>query len=107
MTRTGRLAALGAASRPARGSRRRGCERSAGRLGIALVDRVDRLAQDLGRVLQRRGLLGPELDLELAFHPLAPDDGRDRQADVADPVWPVDQRRDRQDPLLIERDRSG
>ena len=42
----------------------------AGRLGIALVDRFDRFAQDLGRMLERRDFLGPELDLELAFDAL-------------------------------------
>ena len=48
----------------------------AGRLGVALEDLVDRLAEHLGRVLQRRDFLGPELDLELGLDALAADDGR-------------------------------
>ena len=40
------------------------------------------------RVLERRDFLGPELDLELGLDPLAADDGRHRDADVAHAVRP-------------------
>ncbi len=106
VTRTGREPLPDCGRRVAAGPRRGRTGRlhgPAGRPGIGLEDRLDRLAQDLGRVLEGRGLLGPELDLELAFHALAPDHGGDRKADVADAVGAVDQRGDRQDPLLVQR----
>src|SRR4051794_37068007 len=76
--------------------RSRSCHRRrvglAGRLGVALQHLVDRLAEDLSRVLQRRDLLGPDLDLELGLHSPAADDGRDRDADVAHAVDAADER---------------
>src|SRR5205823_10209113 len=75
------------------------------RAGVALEDLVDRLAEDLPRVLERGDLLRPELDLKLCLDPPAADDRRDRQADVADAVGAGDERGDRQDALRVEGDR--
>src|SRR4051794_3024713 len=72
--------------------------------GILLQDLVDRLAEHLARALEERDFPGEELDLELRLDPLAADDRRDREADVADAIGAVDERGDRQEPLLIERD---
>ena len=66
-----------------------------GGVRVRLEDLVDRLAEDLRRVLERRDLLRPERDLELRLDALAADDRRHRDADVADAVGAVHERGDR------------
>src|SRR6266536_6679337 len=70
-------------------------------------DLVERAAQDLGRVEQRRPLALVERQVERRLGAVLADDPRDRERDVLDAqVAAVELDRDRQDALLVQPDRA-
>jgi len=78
---------------------------SSSRPGIALIDRLNRLPEHPRRMLKRLHLLGPQRDLQVLDHSRSAHYCGYRQAYVTHPIRAVHQRRHRQDPPRIERDR--
>src|SRR3954452_22739223 len=71
------------------------------------TDLVERLAQDLGRVEQGRLLPIVKGQVQRLLRAVLADHPRDREGDVLDAeVAAVQPRRDRQNPLLVQADRT-